>query len=158
MTVKVVRGFDPASDRDRAAWRALNEAWLAEGGFAIEAKDRLVLDDPDGQILAPGGRIFLVQSGDEIVGCCALMAMADGGYEVAKMTVAPAARGQGLSRRLMQACEDAARAVGAARLYLETSSTLGPALALYDSFGFQRLPPRDTPYVRADVFMEKVLA
>lgn len=36
------------------AWRTLNEAWLAEGGFAIEAKDRKVLDDPLGQILALG--------------------------------------------------------------------------------------------------------
>lgn len=83
--------------------------------------------------------------------------MDDGGYEVAKMTIAPSARGQGLSRRLLDACEAAAREAGAHRLYLETSSTLGPALALYDSFGFVRLPPRDTPYVRADVFMEKAL-
>ena len=64
---------------------------------------------------------------------------------------------QGLSRRLLEVCEAAAREAGAPRLYLETSSTLGPALALYDSFGFVRLPPRETPYVRADVFMEKAL-
>ncbi|MBN9479293.1 MAG: GNAT family N-acetyltransferase [Bordetella sp.] len=139
------------------AWRALNEAWLVEGGFAIEAKDRKVLDDPRGQILTPGGRIFFIQRGDEIVGCCALMAMDDGGFEVAKMTITPSARGQGLSRRLLEVCEAAAREMGAPRLYLETSSTLGPALALYDSFGFVRLPPRETPYVRADVFMEKPL-
>lgn len=153
----VVREFDPTLAGDRAAWKALNEAWLAEGGFAIEAKDQKVLGDPEGQILAQGGRIFLAQRGAEILGCCAVMAMADGGYEVAKMTVTPAARGLGLSRRLMEACEQAARATGAPRLYLETSSTLGPALALYDSFGFQRLPPRATPYARADVFMEKAL-
>ena len=142
----------------RDDWRALNEAWLAEGGFAVEAKDRKVLEDPEGQILTPGGRIFFVEQAGQAVGCCALMAMDDGGYEVAKMTIAPPARGQGLSRRLLDACEAAAREAGAHRLYLETSSTLGPALALYDSFGFVRLPPRDTPYVRADVFMEKALA
>ena len=130
---------------------------LAEGGFAVEAKDRKVLDDPQGQILASGGRIYFIQRGDDVVGCCALMAMEDGGFEVAKMTIAPVARGQGLSRRLLEACEAAAREVNAPRLYLETSSTLGPALALYDSFGFVRLPPRETPYVRADVFMEKTL-
>ncbi len=141
----------------RDAWRTLNEAWLAEGGFAVEAKDRKVLGDPEGQILTPGGRIFFVEQAGQAVGCCALMAMDDGGYEVAKMTIAPSARGQGLSRRLLDACEAAAREAGAHRLYLETSSTLGPALALYDSFGFVRLPPRDTPYVRADVFMEKAL-
>lgn len=157
MSTHGIRAFDPSAAADSAAWRSLNEAWLAEGGFAIEAKDRKVLDDPQGQILAQGGRIFFIQRGDDVVGCCALMAMDDGGFEVAKMTIAPTARGQGLSRRLLEVCEDAAREVGAPRLYLETSSTLGPALALYDSFGFVRLPPRETPYVRADVFMEKAL-
>lgn len=146
--------FSPALAEE---WRALNEAWLAEGGFAIEAKDRKVLDDPQGQILALGGRIFFVEREDDIVGCCALMAMDDGGFEVAKMTIAPSVRGQGLSRRLLEVCEAAARKANAPRLYLETSSTLGPALGLYDSFGFVRLPPRETPYVRADVFMEKRL-
>ncbi|GAA0767662.1 GNAT family N-acetyltransferase [Brevundimonas olei] len=157
MSTHGIRAFDPSAAADSAAWRSLNEAWLAEGGFAIEAKDRKVLDDPQGQILAQGGRIFFIQRGDDVVGCCALMAMDDGGFEVAKMTIAPAARGHGLSRRLLEVCEDAAREAGAQRLYLETSSTLGPALALYDSFGFVRLPPRETPYVRADVFMEKAL-
>lgn len=148
-------GFSPSYAED---WRALNEAWLAEGGFAIEAKDRKVLDDPQAQILTPGGRIFFVERDGDVVGCCALMAMDDGGFEVAKMTIAPSVRGQGLSRRLLEVCEAAAREADAPRLYLETSSTLGPALGLYDSFGFVRLPPRETPYVRADVFMEKTLA
>lgn len=157
MSTHGIRAFDPSAAADSAAWRSLNEAWLAEGGFAIEAKDRKVLEDPQGQILAQGGRIFFIQRGDDVVGCCALMAMDDGGFEVAKMTIAPTARGQGLSRRLLEVCEAAAREAGAPRLYLETSSTLEPALALYDSFGFVRLPPRETPYVRADVFMEKAL-
>ena len=144
--------------RHAAAWKALNEAWLAEGGFAVEAKDRKVIDDPEGVILAPGGRIFIAERGGEAIGCCALMPMDDGGFEVAKMTVSPAARGLGLGRRLLEACEAAARAAGAPRLYLETSSTLKPAGALYRSFGFVDLPPRPSPYVRADVWMEKRLA
>ena len=73
------------------------------------------------------------------------------------MTVTPAARGLGLARRLLEACEAAARQAGAARLYLETNSALKPAIALYESAGFVHLPPRPTPYVRADVFMEKRL-
>lgn len=151
--------FDPGH---AAAWARLNIDWLTEGGFAIEAKDHRVIHDPQGAILDPGGRIFMVERVNgsrkrEAIGCCALMAMADGGFEVAKMTVTPAARGRGLSLRLLEACEAAARAAGAHRLYLETSSTLTVALALYDRFGFRRLPPQETPYARADVFMEKRL-
>lgn len=139
------------------AWAALNEAWLAEGGFAVEGKDRKVIDDPQGAILDAGGRIVMAERDGEVVGCCALMAMDDGGFEVAKMTVSPAARGLGLGRRLLEACEASARAAGAPRLYLETSSTLKPAGALYRSFGFVDLPPRPSPYARADVWMEKRL-
>lgn len=143
----------------RAAWKALNEAWLHEGGFRIEDKDRKVLGDPEGQVLSQGGHIFIVEREDgTAAGCCALMAMDDGlGFEVAKMTISPEARGGGLAMRLLEACEVRARAVGAHRLYLETSSTLGPALALYARFGFVHLPPQPTPYARADVWMEKRL-
>src|SRR5690606_6838901 len=88
-----------------AAWKALNEAWLAEGGFAVEARDRKVIDDPRTTILDGGGRIFIAEKDGAAIGCCALMAMDDGGFEVAKMTVAPAARGRGLGRRLLEACE-----------------------------------------------------
>lgn len=153
MSVAIV----PFRSGHAAAWAALNAAWLAEGGFVVEAKDRRVLDDPEGAILRPGGRIFMAEQDGEPVGCCALMAMEDGGFEVAKMTVTPAARGQGLSRRLLEACEAEARAAGAHRLYLESASTLTVAGALYRSFGFVDLPPRPTPYARADVFMEKRL-
>lgn len=139
-----------------AAWARLNEAWLAEGGFAVEAKDRRSIDDPYGIFIAGGGRIFIAERDGEAVGCCALIRMPDG-FEVSKMTVTPAARGLGLARRLLEACEAAARAAKATHLYLETNSALKPAIALYESFGFIHLPPRPTPYARADVFMEKRL-
>ena len=143
--------FEP---RHAQAWRSLNEAWISKH-FAIEAKDRAVLDDPKGKILDRGGHIFMAERDGEVIGCVALIAMADGGYEVAKMTVTEAARGTGLGRLLMQACIDKAHAVGAPRLYLETNSSLAPALGLYRAMGFVDLPQRDTPYARADVFMER---
>lgn len=77
--------------RHAEAWRTLNEAWITRW-FAIEPKDRKALDDPEGAILAHGGRIFIAEDGEAAVGCVALAPMDDGGYEVAKMTVAEAAR------------------------------------------------------------------
>lgn len=145
----------PYGPEHRPAWQALNEAWLAAGGFTVEAKDRKAIDDPEGAILAIGGHIFIAEQDGTAVGCCALLPMADGGREVAKMTVSPAARGLGLARRFLEACEATARSTGAHRLYLETSSTLLPARALYERFGFTPLPPAPSPYVRCDVWMEK---
>ncbi len=152
MTVAIV----PYRPDHASAWAALNRAWLAEGGFAVEAKDLKAIDDPHGAFLAGGGRIFIAEQGDVAIGCCALIRMGQG-FEVSKMTVTPPARGQGLARRLLEACEIAAREAGAVRLYLETNSALKPAIALYESAGFVHLPPRPTPYARADVFMEKAL-
>ncbi|MBL8770867.1 MAG: GNAT family N-acetyltransferase [Phenylobacterium sp.] len=150
MTIAIVE-FEPGHAE---AFRTLNEAWISKH-FAIEPKDREVLGDPQGKIIAPGGRVFMALLGGEPVGCVALMKMDDGGYEVAKMTVAETLRGSGLGRRLMQRCIDAGAEMGASRLYLETNSSLGPALGLYRAMGFRDLAPVETPYARADVFMER---
>lgn len=136
------------------AFKALNEAWIGKY-FTVEPKDREVLEDPVGQILAKGGKIFMAIEDGRPVGCAALIAMADGGYEVAKMTVSETLRGSGLGRRLMEACIAAGAQDGAPRLYLETNSSLAPALALYRATGFRDLAPAKTEYVRADVFMER---
>lgn len=144
--------FEP---RWAEAFRVLNEAWISKY-FALEPKDREVLGDPQGKIIDKGGAVFMAVQDGEAVGCVALMKMDDGGYEVAKMTVSEALRGSGLGRLLMQKCIDAGAERGATRLYLETNSGLAPALGLYRAMGFQDLAPADTPYARADVFMERV--
>lgn len=146
----------PYEPRHADAWAALNRAWLAEGGFAVEAKDERAIGDPQAAFLDGGGRILIAETDGQAVGCCALIRMQDG-FEVSKMTVTPAMRGRGLARRLLRACEAAARESGVERLYLETNSALKPAIALYESEGFTHLPARPTPYARADVFMEKRL-
>jgi len=136
------------------AFKARNEAWISKY-FVLEAKDREVLDDPQGKILAKGGRIFMAMQDGAAVGCVALLKMADGGYEVAKMTVSETLRGSGLGRLLMERCIAAGAEDGVPRLYLETNSSLGPALALYRATGFEDLAPVETEYARADVFMER---
>jgi putative acetyltransferase len=137
------------------AFKALNEAWISKY-FAIEAKDREVLDDPHGAIIAKGGRIFMAFKDAEPVGCVALIAMPDGGYEVAKMTVVETLRGSGLGKVLMQRCIDAGAEAGAPRLYLETNSGLSPAHALYRAMGIRDVaPPARNDYVRGDVWMER---
>jgi GNAT superfamily N-acetyltransferase len=137
-----------------SAFHDLNLAWISKY-FVIEAKDREVLENPEAKIIAKGGRIFMAIQNGQAVGCVALLKMADGGYEVAKMTVSEHLRGCGLGKLLMQRCIDAGAALGAWRLYLETNSSLGPALGLYRAMGFQHLAPAATEYARADVFMER---
>jgi putative acetyltransferase len=136
------------------AFRSLNEAWIT-AMFALEPKDRLVLGDPRGQIIDKGGFVFFALENGAAVGCCALMALPDGGFEVAKMAVADGRKGAGYGRALMEACVARAKSAGAPRLYLETNSKLAPALALYRAFGFVEIATaKPSPYARADVIME----
>lgn len=143
----------PFEARHAAAWTALNEAWIGRL-FVIEPKDRVVLDDPVGRIIAPGGRILMAEIDGRPVGCCALIAMADGGYELAKMAVDETIRGRGVGKRLMSAAIALARELGAPRLYIETNSSLTNAIGLYEAHGFRHMAAQPTAYARCDLWME----
>ncbi len=144
---------------DEAPFRQLNQEWITRY-FAMEPKDEASLADPRGSILDRGGRIFLAVRNDRPVGCCALLAMSPGEFEVAKMAVTESAQGAGIGRRLLEKMVAEARAGGAHRLYLETNHALGPAIRLYESVGFRHIAPErvvPSPYARADVYMELYL-
>ena len=151
MTARI-EDFTPARRDD---FKRLNVEWI-EHWFAIEQADLDVLDDPEGHVLAGGGRIFFAvdEATGEAVGCVALKAEGDGVHELSKMAVAPGRRGEGIGRLLMDAVLEAFRAAGGSLLYLESNRKLEPALALYERSGFvHREPPHPSPYSRADVYM-----
>lgn len=151
-----IRQFQPG---DEAAFRRLNEEWIARY-FKIEPNDEHTFADPQRAILAPGGKILFAIAGDECAGCCALVRIGPNEFEIAKMAVTPSHQGSGIGRLLLRAVVDAARGMGATRLYIETNHTLTPAIRLYESLGFKRLDPAritPSPYARADVFLEMFL-
>ena len=156
MTGLLIREFEPG---DEAAFRSLNVEWI-ERYFRLEAPDEAVLCDPRGAILDAGGRIFLAVLAGRPVGCCALIRVHSGEFEVAKMAVTASAQGAGIGRALLTAAIEAARLSGAHRLCLETNSVLGPAIRLYESLGFQHIPAdcaHPSAYARCDVTMELML-
>ncbi len=151
-----IREFRPG---DETAFRELNEEWI-KFYFVLEPKDVASLCEPRKTILDGGGRILFAVRDGRPVGCCALMAVAPGEYEVAKMAVTPSCQGSGIGRRLLAETVALARRMGARRLSLETNSRLGPAIHLYESLGFRHIPPErvaPSPYARADVHMELYL-
>jgi len=72
--------------------------------------------------------------------------------EVKRMYVVPAARGQGLARRMLAHLESAAMEAGCAVVILETGERQPEAIALYTSAGYQTIPGfgfyRDSPLSR----------
>jgi N-acetylglutamate synthase-like GNAT family acetyltransferase len=141
---------------DANAFRRLNEEWITRF-FKLEDKDIDMLANPQRTILDDGGKILMAFQDGEAVGCCALIRIAPGEFEVAKMAVTPTAQGKGMGRKLLAKTIEVAAAAGATRLYLVTHDSLTPAIRLYESLGFKHLPPeRVVPsvYERANVFME----
>jgi ribosomal protein S18 acetylase RimI-like enzyme len=141
----------------RAAFEQLNRDWI-ESYFVLEEADREVFRDPVGHVLDPGGQIFFVMDGTEVLGTCAVLRHSTEECEIAKMAVAPAARGRGLGDRLMQAAIDFAEKSGTRRLVIVSNTVLEPALRLYRKYGFHEVPLQsDGRYRRANIRLEREL-
>jgi putative acetyltransferase len=141
-------------------FREINREWLEEY-FEVEPYDAIVLDDPQGQIIAHGGYIFFALSGDDVVGTCALLRHAEKKYELAKMGVRKQYRGQGIGRRLTEAAIEKVRSLGADTLILATSNNLEAANRLYHSMGFHQVDVAEIgplPYKRKSIVFRMNLA
>ncbi len=135
------------------AFERLNCEWL-EKYFEVESVDREVLSAPQATVLDQGGIILYLLCGGEVVGTVAVKHDGDGVYELTKMAVTQSHQGLGLGRRLLAAALRRFDDLNGKMLYLESHSSLGPALALYESAGFRHEPPPSpSDYERADVYM-----
>ncbi|MDP5307773.1 GNAT family N-acetyltransferase [Paracoccus spongiarum] len=149
--------LDPADPRDPAALDCLARYYAELASRFAQGFDVSLSRDPEaGAMLPPRGLFLIAWAGDLPVGCAGLKGLGPGEAEVKRLWVAPAARGQGLARRLMAALEQHAAGAGITRLLLDTNSALGEALALYRATGWTPIARyNDDPY--PDIFLEKRL-
>lgn len=90
----------------------------------------------------PERGIYLIGYLDgEPVASGALRPMGETIAEIRRMYVLRRARRAGLSRKMLQALEAAAYGFGYKSMRLETGYRQLPAMALYESYGFQRIEP-----------------
>jgi DNA-binding MarR family transcriptional regulator/GNAT superfamily N-acetyltransferase len=109
------------------------------------------------EVRPPAGQFFVAYLHGEAIGCGAVKHHAGAPSEIKRMWIAPAARGLGLGRRLLEELEACALAGGARVAHIETSAVLTEALALYRSTGWVEVPAfNDEPF--ADHWFEKTLA
>lgn len=119
--------------------------------------DPVLGGDPEADAMrAPRGVFLLAMSDGLPIGCCALKGQGGALGEVKRMWVSPAARGLGLSKRLMTEIETHARQLGLTTLQLDTNGKLTAARRLYESSGWREIERyNDNPY--AEHFFEKHL-
>lgn len=100
------------------------------------------LPDPHAQSYRPPHGAFLLAWSDAIpLGCVSLHALTPEVAEVKRLWITPAARGQGLARRLMAQIESHARTLSYKHLKLDTNAALTDAIALYRATGWADTAP-----------------
>ena len=107
-----------------------------------------------GAYAPPRGRLFLGMRDRETVGCIDLRPISAEIAEVKRLYVRPPFRGRGAGRLLANAVIVAARQIGYRSVRLDTLSTMREAIALYQSLGFQPIPPYYQNPEGSAVFME----
>jgi len=136
--------------------KILNLEWLKKY-FKVEAKDELMLSDPEGEIIDKGGMIFYAKYNNKIVGTVSLLKINETTFELSKMAVTDSVQGLGIGQKLMEHCFLKAKEKGIKKLILYSNRKLLPAIYLYEKFGFEEVPLETSSYERADIKMEKIL-
>src|SRR3954447_17093788 len=148
----------PYREEFRSAFEQLNREWI-ETYFVLEEADREIFRDPASEVLAAGGQIFFVLEGSQVQGTCAVLRHNGEDFEIAKMAVAPSARGRGYGNLLMSAAIGFATQAGGKRIIIVSNTVLEPAIQLYQKHGFVRVPlALDERYQRANIRMERELS
>jgi GNAT superfamily N-acetyltransferase len=92
------------------------------------------------EFMPPEGTFLIARLDGAAVGCGGLARLEADTAEVRRMYVAPQARGQGISRAILDRLLATARELGYHRARLETGNRQHEAIGLYEGAGFRRIP------------------
>lgn len=151
MSIDIVPAIAP---EQIAAARQLFKEYEASLGIELtfQGFQQEVADLP-GAYAPPAGRLFLA-TGAEPAGCVALRSLGAGICEMKRLYVRPTARGARLGRRLAATVIREARAIGYARMRLDTLPSMKEAFALYQTLGFHEIAPYYATPIVGTRFME----
>ncbi|MGK9458961.1 GNAT family N-acetyltransferase [Streptomyces sp. G6] len=137
-----------------ALWRAyyteVSDRWylLHEGRPTDPGElEREIAAESGADLAPPGGRLLVARYGGETAGTAGVRLLDARTAELKRVFLYERMRGRGGAALLVRAAEDAARALGASRMVLDTRGDLVEARALYARLGYAETEPyNDGPY------------
>ncbi|MEU5794984.1 GNAT family N-acetyltransferase [Streptomyces sp. NPDC047813] len=150
MTTWTITPQAPGSPVAAALWRAyyteVSDRWylLYEGHRTDPAElERGIAADPGAELAPPRGQLLVGWYDGTPAGSAGVRLLDPETAELTRVFVAEDRRGKGGAALLVAAAEDAARALGARRLVLDTRGDLVEARALYARLGYTETDPHN---------------
>lgn len=134
-------------------FRDLNYEWLNKY-FTIENEDKVLLLNPEEEIIAKGGEVIFASHKGSIVGTAALLKFSENEFELAKMAVTEKVQGRQIGKKLAEEIIRLAKEKNAKVLFLETNVKLSAAMKLYKKLGFILTENHSSKYARSTIKME----
>jgi ribosomal protein S18 acetylase RimI-like enzyme len=146
----------PFTSNLAANFATLNKAWVQKY-FVLEPLDEKMLADPEKFYINEGGFIYFASFNGEVAGTIALLKVTDSIFELSKMAVDEKFQGKRIGNVLVDYCLKEAKRLQLEKVILYSNTTLGPAIHLYEKYGFKEVPDFKSEYKRANIKMELAL-
>ncbi|MEU9451670.1 GNAT family N-acetyltransferase [Streptomyces sp. NPDC048277] len=164
MTSWTITTEQPGSPVALALWRAyyteVSDRWylLHEGRRTDPAElERAVAARTGSELTPPTGQLIVARYDGEPGGCAGVRLLDPATAELTRVFVSEGLRGKGGAALLVAAAEDAARALGARRIVLDTRGDLVEARALYARLGYTETEPYNDDVYAEHWFRKELL-
>lgn len=153
--IRIVRADTPVLVEE-ARKLFVEYAWSLDFDLCFQNFDDELRNLP-GAYAPTSGCLFIALIDGRVGGCVALRQLEPNICEMKRLYVRETHRGLKIGRMLAEAIIEEARRIGYGRMRLDAINTMRAAVSLYDSLGFEEIPPYRHNPVDGVVFLELVL-
>jgi carbonic anhydrase len=154
--------FDIHTTKDSRDLAAVHSLWTAYWAFlGLEPTFQnfaAELQGLPGAYAEPEGLLLIAWAGETPAGTIGLRSLSARACEAKRLYVSPGFRGHGLGRTLLNRLVESARSIGYETMYGDSLPSMGEALSMYRSFGFQQVEAYSATPTPGAIYLALALA
>lgn len=133
----------------------MNKSFIEDYSF-MDDYDYRVLKDPENEVIAKGGQVFVALADKEPVAFLGIVPKAKGA-ELVKFIVHEQYRKQGLGHKLIEEALVYAKQKQWSPIMAETSSKLQSSIRFFEQHGFKKITQQSSDIERVDTWLELII-